>query len=151
MVDEQHAVQMVDLMLQAGGQQAVGLLHLIAALVIDMANRDGGGGARLGIIIRDRQATFLIDERVSDDVRISGLMKTRGAFPPLPWPRRSPACAAAHRSARQPGRCRGVVHGFEHVVGQPRTASSTVSTGAEIWRSTGSGRMMSDLMVMALP
>ena len=41
-----------------------------------------------------------------------------------------------------------VVHGVQHVVGSLRTAASTRSTGLETWRRTGSGRMMSGLIVM---
>ncbi len=43
MVDEQHAVEMVDLVLQAGGEQAVGLDLLRLAVEVEIPDLDRAG------------------------------------------------------------------------------------------------------------
>ena len=40
MIDEQHAVQMVNLMLDAGRQQPLAMQHLLIAINIDIAHID---------------------------------------------------------------------------------------------------------------
>ena len=79
-VDEQHAVEVVDLVLQAGREQAVGL-ELLRLAVRDRDSRPSPRRALdLGVIVGDRQAAFLVDRaRRRRVATISGLMKTCGA------------------------------------------------------------------------
>src|SRR5262249_20578816 len=60
MVDEQHAVEVVDLVLQAGGEQSVGFHHLFLAIKIEVGDAHGGGPRHLLVEFRDREAAFLV-------------------------------------------------------------------------------------------
>src|SRR5690242_7854780 len=59
MVDEQHAVQMIHLMLQAGGQHAVGLQCLLVAVAVQILRPDAGGPFDIVPDFRHRQTAFL--------------------------------------------------------------------------------------------
>ncbi len=61
MVDEQHAVEMVDLVLQTGRQDAVGLDLLLGSIAVEIAHAASDRPVDLGIVLWNRQATFLID------------------------------------------------------------------------------------------
>src|SRR5215831_14466651 len=43
MIDEQYAVQMIHLMLQAGGKQSVGFQNLLVAVAVEIFSLDAGG------------------------------------------------------------------------------------------------------------
>ncbi|EKF41196.1 class I and II aminotransferase [Nitratireductor indicus C115] len=60
-VDEQHAVEMVDFMLQAGRQKSVGLHRLHFSLDVHVIDRHTCRAFDIGIIIGNRQAAFLVD------------------------------------------------------------------------------------------
>ncbi len=84
-VDEQHAVEVVDLVLDAGGVTGLGVLFVLLAVEIEefhlhprrpldvLSGCPGSTGSL------PRKPTFS-----SDDQAISGLMKTRGSLPRLP-------------------------------------------------------------------
>ena len=61
MVDEQHAVQMVDLVLERGGEQAVEIAFMGRALLVEPARAAGGGAFDLGILLGDRKAAFAVE------------------------------------------------------------------------------------------
>ena len=151
-VDEQHAVQMVDLVLQAGGEQAVGFDLLRLAVAVEILDPDRGRPLDLGIIVRDRQAAFLVDRAlVAELSRTSGLMKTCGAggSPSLARSMTSMRSGSPTWIAARP------MPGASYMVSSMSSASfssgaSTRSTGLETWRRTGSGRMMSGLIDMRL-
>src|SRR3546814_8968424 len=48
MVDEQHSVQMVHLVLEAGGEQAIKLLVMRDTVIVQPAGADGGGPFHIG-------------------------------------------------------------------------------------------------------
>ena len=58
-IDEQHPVEMVDLMLHTGGKKTFACHHLFFAIDIQIAHIDAGGTFDLGCLLRDRQAAFL--------------------------------------------------------------------------------------------
>ncbi len=60
-VDEQHAVQVVDLVLQASRKQAVGFDDLFFAIAVEMLNGDTGRTLDFGIVIRNGEATLFIN------------------------------------------------------------------------------------------
>ena len=61
MVDEQNAVEMVDLVLQAGGEQPFGLDLLRLAVAVEIFDAHRGRALDFGIVVGDRQAAFLVD------------------------------------------------------------------------------------------
>src|SRR5262249_59901554 len=86
-VDEQHAVEMVDLVLQAGRQQPVRLDLLLVAGKIGVADAYLRRALDLLIIFRNRQTAFLVgrallrcpDElRIDVDLRVSRLLPLCG-------------------------------------------------------------------------
>src|ERR1700759_4110463 len=56
MVDEQDAVQVIHLMLQAGGQQAIGLQQLLVAVAVEIFAFDAGGAFDIVPDFGNRQA-----------------------------------------------------------------------------------------------
>jgi hypothetical protein len=78
-VDEQDAFEVVHLVLQAGGQQAVHLLFVDLAVKILPAGADAGRAFDIGVDFRDRKAAFGIDRMLFRRIEISGLMNTRGS------------------------------------------------------------------------
>ena len=58
MVDEQHAFEMVHLMLEADGEQAVEVLLMVLAMLVEPARPDFVGAHHLGILVGHRQASF---------------------------------------------------------------------------------------------
>ena len=73
MVDEQHAFEMVHLVLEADRQQAVELLLVGLAMLVEPAGADAVGALDLGILVGDRQAAlgvghFLV--RVREDLGV---------------------------------------------------------------------------------
>ncbi|MCY1300251.1 hypothetical protein D9M70_498120 [compost metagenome] len=119
MIDEQHAVQVIDLMLQAGGEQAIGLDHLFLAVTVEMLDGDRRGALDLGVKVWDRQAAFLVDRALigrSNDLGIDE--NERGlvvAFFRNIEHQHAFGNADLDRGKADAGR---VIHGFEHIVGQ---------------------------------
>ena len=73
MVDEENALEMVHLMLEAGGEQAVQPLLVLLAVAIEPACGDHCGALDLGILVGDRQTAFVIDRMLlglRDDLRV---------------------------------------------------------------------------------
>src|SRR5690606_28704406 len=60
-VDEQHAVEMIDLMLNAGREHALGLDLLRPALAVGEGDADFRRTLDLLVIFGDRQAALLVD------------------------------------------------------------------------------------------
>ena len=84
MVDEQHAVEVVDLVLQAGREQAVGLDLVRLALEVEIFDLDLRRALDLLVEFRDRQAALLVGRLLVRLQTISGLMKTWGFFSARP-------------------------------------------------------------------
>src|SRR3546814_1003508 len=61
MVDEENALQMVVLVLDARRHQAGHAFPVVLAVLVLPVDRDLGGARHLGILLGDRQAAFLID------------------------------------------------------------------------------------------
>ena len=73
MIDEQRAVEVIDLVLQAGGQYAGCLQKLFLAIAVDVFDGATGRAFHIGIIFRNGKTTFLIDRRLigkTDNFRI---------------------------------------------------------------------------------
>jgi len=64
MVDEQHAVEMVDLMLETGRQQAVQFLLMRRAVTVEPFGTAPRRALDLGILLGDRQAAFIVAGQV---------------------------------------------------------------------------------------
>src|SRR3979490_2873213 len=60
-IHEQHAVEMIDLMLDAGGEQILGVFLMPLAVEIGEARAHLRRSLHFLVIFRDRQATFLIN------------------------------------------------------------------------------------------
>ena len=58
MVDEQDALEMVHLMLEADREQAVEVFLMLLAILVEPAGADMVGPQHLGILVGDRQAAF---------------------------------------------------------------------------------------------
>jgi hypothetical protein len=123
MVDEEHAVEMVHLVLQAGREQAVGLDLPRLALAIEEADANPGGPLHLGIVVWDRQASLLVDGalvrgaedfRVEEDLRGPGLALLGEVDDHQPD-------RLADLDRRQ-AYARRVVHRLQHVVDEPAQA-----------------------------
>ena len=146
MVDEEHAVEMVDLMLEADREQAVDPFLMRLAVAIEPAGADAVGAKHLGIMIGHRQAAFRIghgdvgafeDLGIDEDARIldrlallllSGSCRsmTSSRFATPTWIAARPMPGAAY-----------IVANMSSI--SDRSASSTASTGEEICRRIGSG------------
>ena len=111
MVDEQHAVQMVDFVLDALAQQILGFQLLFFALLIEIGQADALRPRDIGILVGDRQAAFVIGEsrfRIApDDFRDS--------------PSAEPCCRCAPRNIDRD-------HAFEraHLIGGKADAVALV-------------------------
>ena len=105
-IDEQHAVEMVDLVLQAGGEQAVGLDLAPRAGLVQVAHLDPRRPRHVGVLAGQRQAAFLARGQFvagGDDLRVDQHDRRAACRPASGRPRRG---AAAGRPAARPGRCR---------------------------------------------
>src|SRR5689334_13494412 len=72
-IDEQHAVEMIDLMLQAGGKEPARLHLLLSALKVEILDPHLRRPLDLLVELRDREAAFLVDRlllRFPQDFRI---------------------------------------------------------------------------------
>jgi hypothetical protein len=80
MIDEKHAIEMIDLMLQTRGEQPIGFDLVRLSLEIEIVHLDASRTLDLFVIFRDRQAAFLIDAflfRAPDDFRIDEDLRLR--------------------------------------------------------------------------
>jgi hypothetical protein len=75
-IDEQYAVEMVDLMLQAGGQQPVGLDLVPHAGVVVISHLDASRSGDVGVLTGQGQARVACSSLLA---MISGLISTIGA------------------------------------------------------------------------
>ena len=71
MVDEQHALEMVHLVLEADRQQAVEVLLVRLPMLVEPARADAVGAHHLGILVGDRQAALVVGHFVRRDGRRS--------------------------------------------------------------------------------
>src|SRR4051812_2301340 len=119
MVDEQDAVEVVDLVLDAGREQALGLDLVGLAVEVEILEPHLGGALDILVDFRDRQAAFLVDRRLVRgpyDLRIDEHARLGLAF----------LLGKVHGedALRHPDLDRGepdagrVIHGFEHVLDQ---------------------------------
>ena len=60
MVDEQDAVEMIDLVLHAGREQALAGEILLHAVAVEVTHRHPGRARHVGIMLGQRQAAFLV-------------------------------------------------------------------------------------------
>src|SRR3984957_8334123 len=80
MVDEQHAVRVVDFMLQGGRHKPLRLNFLWRSVAIEIAGADARRPLDLFVIFGDRQAAFLVNRlllRRPDDLRIDKKLRLR--------------------------------------------------------------------------
>src|SRR5579872_4324361 len=79
-VDEQHAIQMIDFVLDAGGDQTFGLELADFVLRVEIAHADRRGPFDVGILLGQRQAAFAAHHRLirfPDDFGIGELDRLR--------------------------------------------------------------------------
>src|SRR6056297_1685443 len=130
-IDEQLAVQMVDLMLHAGGPKPVKCLGLLVAVPVDPAHIHRLGALDLGIFLGDRQTPFLIDihhVRRGDDLGIEHNQRARRLVLALDaihhdQPVKHPDLRRCQSDARR------VIHGFQHVVSQHAQVVRQIAKG----------------------
>ncbi|PAV70046.1 hypothetical protein WR25_02225 [Diploscapter pachys] len=79
MVDEEHPVQMVDLMLHAGGEQAGQLFLMRGAGFVLPADTARCRALHIGILFGDRQAAFVIGAGADREFRRWEELPSRGA------------------------------------------------------------------------
>ena len=122
-IHEQHAVEMIDLVLDAGGEQAVGVFLVHLAVEIGEAHAHLRRPLDFLVIFRDRQAAFLVDRqffRRRQDFRIDEDARPRLALAvlvPLGEIHRDQPQRLGDLDRRKPDAGR-VIHGLEHVVGE---------------------------------
>src|SRR5712691_9649668 len=118
-VDEQDAVEMVDLVLQAGGEEPIGLDLLRRTLEIEVFYLHLRRAFHVAVIFRDREAALLVgrllrrrphDLRIDEDLRALGLLF-------LGQVQGDDALGRADLDGGEPDPGR-VVHGLEHVLDQ---------------------------------
>src|SRR5260370_23736211 len=115
---------MVDLVLDAGGEQPFGVFLMHLAVEIGEAKAHLGRPLHFLVIFRDRQAAFLVNRgffRRRQNFRIDEDPRPRPAlavFVPLGEIHGDQPQRLRHLDRREPDSGRGV-HGLEHVVGEP--------------------------------
>ena len=158
MVDEQHAVQMVHLVLEADGEHAVDLFLVGLAVLVLPAGADPIRAHDLGILLGDRQAAFGVGHlavRVPQDFGVdehprlpdrplSGSSGSSGSWRSMTSRRIGHADLDRGKADARRG-----VHRLEHVGDERLQLVVEVSTGLEIWRRTGSGVSKIRRMAMA--
>src|SRR3984893_12105181 len=120
MIDEQDAVQMVDLMLETGRQNAVRLDLLRAAIAIEVTGAHAGRPLDVLENVRDRQAALLTGRKLRrspETFRISETKRLRrsgfiGAFGHV---EESHPLSHGDLNCRETDARRGI-HGLEHIV-----------------------------------
>ena len=118
-VDEKNAIEMVDLVLQNGGEQALGQDLALLALAVEGAGAHGRRPVDLGVIFRNGKATLLVgrallgrpdDFGIDEHLRVGRLFLLR---------------RVDHQKTdgfgdldRRESHARRIMHGFDHVVDQ---------------------------------
>ena len=150
MIDEQFAVEMVDLVLEAGGEQALGLDLAALVVAVEIAHPDLRRARDLLVIFGHRQAAFLVDRflfRGFDDLRIGENIAARGSSSFLARSITSTRLATPIWIAARP------MPGASYMVSSmssisARTSSSTTPTFSLAARNRGSGRHRIGRMAM---
>jgi len=135
MVDEQYALEMVHLVLQAGRQQAVDLFFILLALDILPARGDRRRSLDLGILIGHRETAFAVDIQIVGRIEYLGIDEHPrivdhsvimvAMFAMLMFVRRRFLQVDHQHPFRHADLDRGqpdagrVIHGVEHVLDQP--------------------------------
>ena len=142
-VDEQHAVEMVDLMLQRRRQQALGEHFPRLALAVEKARAHLRRPLDLFVIFRDRQAALLVDRPLVGRPEDLGIDEIRGcggsSFLAMSMTITRIASATWIAARPMPG-ASYMVSTMSSI--SSRKPSSTCPSGALTRRSFGSGRMM---------
>jgi hypothetical protein len=119
-VDEQPALEVVDLVLDAGRPEAGEVLLAGGAGLVGPADADFGGAGDVGVLLGDRQAAFLVDVgllRGPQDLRVEQHERARRQRLVLHAVHDEEADADAHLGGGEAD-AGGVVHRLEHVVGE---------------------------------
>lgn len=119
MIDEQHAVQMINFMLDTGCHDAVGLDFPNFIVAIQIAHTDPVGALDLGEMIRQRQTAFFMNAvviRNFDDLRIGQCHRLR-VFVLTRHVDDDDAAAVTNLRRGQTDTV-GCIHGFKHVIHQ---------------------------------
>lgn len=120
MIDEENAVEMVNLVLQAGGEQPVRLDLLLLAIEVEIAHPHTGRPLHFLVIFGNRQAAFLVGARLlrrPDDLGVDE--DHRALFLALARDVEHDEAlqdADLHRGKADAG-CS--IHRLQHVLGQP--------------------------------
>src|ERR1700677_5266488 len=118
-VDEENAIEMVDLMLQNGGEQALGQNLAFLPLAVEGAGAHGRGTLDLGVIFGDRETALLVsrallgrphDLGIDQHLRVGRFFLLGGVDHP-----KTDGVGGLNGSEAHALR---VVHGFDHVVDQ---------------------------------
>ena len=119
MIDEQHAVEMIDLMLDTGRQKPLAAKRLFGALDVNVAHIDDGWTLHLGGLFRDRQAAFFKNRgifRAGDDFRIDHLVEFGRVIGATIHDDQTFRHIDLRRGEANAGR---VIHRLDHVVEKP--------------------------------
>src|SRR5713226_3133627 len=63
-VDEEDALEMIHLVLDDGGEQTLGRHLADLVLVIEIAHPDPGGSGHVGVVLGQRQASFVVGRQL---------------------------------------------------------------------------------------
>ena len=119
MINEQHAIDMVDLMLEAGGEQAVGLDLLMGSHTVLIADLHPRWALDDFIIFRDRKTPLLVVRLIvgrPEDLRVHE-EHGRGRFVLLGEIHHHDAQGLGDLDGGE-ANARRVIHGLEHVIHQ---------------------------------
>ena len=146
MVDEEHPVQMVDLMLHAGGEQAGQLFLMRGAGFVLPADTARCRALHIGILFGDRQAAFVIGARLVADRQDFGIDIGLGRLDRLVvlvlflLQVDDENALVRRRPGSRRGRCRAQRTSCRSCPARRARVSSVIdSTGLEIRRRRGSG------------
>ncbi len=119
MIDEEHAVEVIHLMLDAGRQQPVGLQHADLILLVEIADLDLRRPRHVGIMFGQGQAAFAEGHdlvRLPDEFRVDQLVRLgRVAVAGAVDDDDAQGLADLRRGETD---SRGEIHRFEHIVHQ---------------------------------
>ncbi len=119
MVDEQNAVEMVDLVLENGGEQALGQDFALLPLAVKRAGAHGRWPLDLGVIFRNRKAALLVGRAVLGRPHDLGIDEHLGvgSFFLLGGVDHQKTDRFGDLNGRESD-ARRVVHGLDHVIDQ---------------------------------
>mmetsp|Transcript_28333 Transcript_28333/g.52865 ORF Transcript_28333/g.52865 Transcript_28333/m.52865 type:complete len:272 (-) Transcript_28333:2007-2822(-) len=119
-VDEQLAIEVVNLVLNAGGPEAVHLFTLFIAVAVDPFDLNLSGPGHVGILLGQGQTALLIDVQIVRGGHNLGVEHDQG-----PGRLALFLDAIEHDQTLQHAHLRGgqthtrrVIHGFQHIIGQ---------------------------------